>query len=300
MSNPRFPRKAGHFAQYLAVRLVLGVLRLLPVDTASALGGRLGRLIGPRLRRHEIARTNMRRALPEQSDEEIETALSQMWDNLGRTFAEYAHLDAFRRSLDAGDGRIEVRGREHLDAAAAAGRGLVAFGAHLANWELLGLLQAKSGIESVVGDRPQNNPWINRHLETARPAVAGRLAPKGAAGARDLVAVLRAGGAIGVLVDQKYNEGVAVPFFGRDAMTVSGPAELALRRGAPMIPIRIERRGGARFRITVSPPLPMPAPDSGAAGLGILLGNMNTTLEIWIRALPGQWYWVHQRWPRNE
>jgi len=102
-----------------------------------------------------------------------------------------------------------------------------------------------------------------------------------------------------VLIDQKYNEGMAVPFFGRDAMTVTGPAELALRRGAPLIPLRVERLAGARFRITVSPPLAMPAADSGPAGLATLLERMNATLEGWVRDRPGQWYWIHQRWPRD-
>ena len=82
-------------------------------------------------------------------------------------------------------------------------------------------------------------------------------------------------------------------------MTVSGPADLALRRGAPLIPLRVERCDGARFRITVMPPLEAPPPDSGDERLRILLGRMNAVLEDWIRARPGQWYWIHQRWPRD-
>lgn len=292
-------RRIGYFLQYLAVRLALGLLRLLPVDAASWLGGRLGRCLGPRLRRHAVARRNMERALPELSPAEIDAALVDMWDNLGRTFAEYAHLRTFRRALDNGDGRIEVVGREHLQAAVEAGHGMIVFGGHFANWELGLLLQGETADEAALVYRRQNNPWIDRLLVQLRPAKSVHLVPKGGAGARDMIAALRAGGVVGVLVDQKYNEGVPVPFFGRDAMTVAGPAELALRRGAPMIPMRIERRTGARFRITFQPPLDMPAKDGGPAGLARLLAVMNATLEDWIRAAPGQWYWVHQRWPRD-
>jgi KDO2-lipid IV(A) lauroyltransferase len=161
------------------------------------------------------------------------------------------------------------------------------------------MLHAGRVVDSVLIYRPQNNPWIDRLLERLRPATAGRLAPKGAAGARDLVAALRKGGAIGVLVDQKYNEGLAIPFFGRDAMTVTGPIELALRHGAALVPVRIERTAGARFRITVHPPLEHPRADSRKAALDVLLRRINALLEEWVRERPGQWYWVHQRWPRD-
>jgi Kdo2-lipid IVA lauroyltransferase/acyltransferase len=296
----RKSKRAGYYAEYLAVRLVFGLLGLLTVDAASALGGRLGRTVGPRLRRDAIARRNMQCALPDMTAAEIDAALVQMWDNLGRTFAEYAHLGTLGRALsDPADDRITVVGREYLDTAMAAGSGVVVFGGHFANWELPVLLQATAPVDTVLVYRHQNNPWIDRLLARLRPSTAGKLAPKGAAGARDIIATLRGGGLIGVLIDQKYNEGLAVPFFGRDAMTVTGPAELALRRGAPLIPLRVERLAGARFRITVSPPLAMPAADSGPAGLAVLLRQMNATLEDWIRAVPGQWYWIHQRWPRD-
>ncbi|CAN0433640.1 unnamed protein product [Discosporangium mesarthrocarpum] len=92
---------------------------------------------------------------------------------------------------------------------------------------------------------------------------------------------------------------MAVPFFGREAMTVNGPAVLAVRLGVPMLGLRIERHDGTRFRATLEPPLALPAPDSGTAGVRTLLESMNATLERWIRARPGQWYWIHQRWPRG-
>jgi KDO2-lipid IV(A) lauroyltransferase len=300
MDRPHRRRKrTGYYLQYLAIRLILAGARLLPIDTASSLGGRIARSLGPRLRRHAIARVNMQSALPGLDAATIERHLTEMWDNLGRTFAEYAHLDTLAAAIDANDGRIEICGREHLDAAIAAGRGGVVFGAHLANWELPVLLQVTAPVETVLVYRRQNNPWIDRLLARLRPSSAGKLAPKGAAGAREIVATLRGGGLVGVLVDQKYNEGVAIPFFGRAAMTVSGPAELALRRSAPLLPLRVERRGGARFRITALPPLEMPPADSGAAGLALLLTRMNGVLEDWIRARPGEWYWIHQRWPRE-
>ena len=301
MDRPiRWRKRAGYFVQYLAIRLLFGLLRLLPVDKASAVGGRFGRCIGPCLRRHAVARANMRRALPELSDAAVETALSEMWDNLGRTFAEYAHLGTLAQALAAGDGRIEVHGREHIDAAIAAGKGAILFGGHFANWELSVLLQTLTPVEAVLVYRQQNNTWINRLLARLRTAHARALAPKGAAGARDMIGALRRGDLVGVLVDQKYNEGVAVPFFGRAAMTVSGPAELALRRAIPLVPVHIERTGGATFCVTVLTPLALPPPDSGDTGLYDVLSRMNALLEAWIRARPGQWYWVHQRWPRDD
>src|SRR5947208_743959 len=106
----------------------------LPIDAASTVGGALARWIGPRLGISRRARRNLRAALPELTPAQIERILRGMWDNLGRVAAEYPHLRRIR--VFEADGRVETRGIEHLDQALAAGRRVVMFGGHLANWEI--------------------------------------------------------------------------------------------------------------------------------------------------------------------
>ena len=101
-----------------------------------------------------------------------------------------------------------------------------------------------------------------------------------------------------MLVDQKQNDGIAVPFFGRDAMTAPAIARIGLRFGCPLLPIAVERLSGARFRVTVMPALNLAA--TGNVALDVLAGmtRVNALIEDWIRARPEQWLWLHRRWPQ--
>jgi len=93
------------------------------------------------------------------------------------------------------------------------------------------------------------------------------------------------------------NDGIAVPFFGRDAMTAPAIAELALRYDCAVLPARVERLPGSRFQVTVFPPHDLPASGDKAADVLALMTQINHTLEGWIRARPGHWFWLHRRWP---
>jgi len=125
--------------------LLFALLGCLPLDAASALGGMLGRHIGPRLSVSNRARRNLRPALPELSSPQIEGILRGMWDNLGRVAAEYPHLRHIR--VFGAESRVETSGLEHLDQALAAGRRVILFGGHLGNWEIAALAAGQYGLD---------------------------------------------------------------------------------------------------------------------------------------------------------
>jgi KDO2-lipid IV(A) lauroyltransferase len=100
-----------------------------------------------------------------------------------------------------------------------------------------------------------------------------------------------------MLADQKMNDGIPVPFFGRMAMTSSALAALALRFDCDVLPARVERLGGAAFRLTVFPALPLPRSGDHHADVAALMARVNRILEQWIRDRPEQWFWLHRRWP---
>ena len=267
---------------------------LLPLDRASALGGWLGRNIGPTLGVSKRARLNLAAAMPDLTSAQIENIVRGMWDNLGRVAAEYPHLRAIR-VFEPG-GRVETAGFEHVDHARAAGRRMIFFSAHLANWEIAALAAGQYGIDIAQIYRAANNPLVDRLVARLRGEL-GELIPKGALGSRRAVAALRRGGHLSMLVDQKLNDGIAVPFFGRRAMTAPALALLALHYDCDVLPARVERFEGVRFRLTIYPPLELPKSGNRNADVLGLMTAVNATLEGWIRERPEQWFWLHRRWP---
>lgn len=275
-----------------AARALLALFAALPLDAASWLGGRLGRLIGVFARgRTRHARRQIARAMPELSPRELRRIVGAMWENLGRIGAELPHIRRLRL-----DERIEVRGVEHAERLIQEGRAALLFSGHLANWEILPRVSRLIGLPFHAVYRQANNPLTDALIAEARGGGAQSLIPKGATGAKQIIAALKAGECVGMLVDQKMNDGIPVPFFGRPAMTAPALAQLAIRFDLPIVPLRCERLSGARFRVTYGPPLKPPAGDRHAAAAAVM-AEVNATLEAWIRERPEQWLWLHRRWP---
>jgi KDO2-lipid IV(A) lauroyltransferase len=301
MSNrSAIARKLRHYLLYPVEAVVIHALyhlvALLPVDWASAFGGWLGRSLGPHLPFSRRAQVNLRRALPELSDSRHREILRGMWDNLGRVMAEHPHLD--RLWDDPVQRRIEVVGVEHLPhPVEGQPRPHLMFSGHLANWELLPIGASRHGLTLTSIYRKPNNPLIQELMTAGRRAGRGRLVPKGRDGARAIVAALAEGGTVAMLVDQKMNDGISIPFFGRMAMTAPAVAQLALKFRCPLLPTRTERLAGTRFRLTILPPLTVPDTGNREADIRTLMTTINALLESWIRERPDQWLWLHKRWP---
>ena len=284
----------GDRAEAAGAALFFAAMRALPLDAASAVGGAVGRRLGRWLGVSRRARANLVAALPELSATERERVLRGMWDNLGRVAAEYPHLRDIR--VFEPSGRVETSGLEHLDAAIAAGRPTIVFGGHLGNWEIAALAAGQYGIEVAQIYRAANNPLVDRMVARFR-GTGSEFIPKGAVASRRALAALRRGAHLTLLVDQKLNDGIAVPFFGRSAMTAPALAMLALHFDCAVLPARVERLRGARFRLTIYPPLALPRSGNRTADVAALMTAVNLTLEGWIRERPEQWFWVHNRWP---
>lgn len=290
-----FPRAEPH--EYIAAwgaRLALALFAILPLDRASALGGWIARKLGPRIGAHKIATRNIARAMPELTAAQQADALTGMWDNLGRVIAEYAHLANIRDT-----GRIEMVGTEYVAAIRDSGKPAIFYSAHYGNWELMSLVGAQQRLPLVQVYRAANNPLTEEMLQELRKPVGGRHVPKGMQAARELLKALKRNECLAMLVDQKLNNGVAVPFFGRDAMTAPAVADLALRSGCPVVPIYAERLGGAHFRVTVEAPVMLE--DTGNREQDVYNGLLliNRKIEGLIRKRPDHWFWVHRRWPKD-
>jgi len=274
---------------------MFGLFRLLPLDAASALGGFLARLAGPLLGVSKRARINLQRALPEIGDDEARRLIRAMWDNLGRVIAEYPHLDKFETCKPGS--RVEVVGWENVEAMIAAGKSGIFFSGHFANWEVATLALTQRGLGVAEIYRATNNPFVDELIARFRRPVGSELVPKGVIAARRSIAALREGRHLAMLVDQKMNDGIPVPFFGRDAMTAPAAAQLATRFDAAIMPVRVERLRGAHFRIFMLPAIEIERTGNRHADVLALMTKINRELEGWIRRQPEMWLWLHRRWP---
>ena len=291
--------KAKHLAEYTALRLAIGFFGSMSIDCASGLGGWLGRTIGPRLGVSKKARRNIAIAMPEIGEKEIERIIAGMWDNLGRTIAEYAHLPAFAEKEERH--RIELVHAECLRSIAASGNGTVIVSGHFANWEVLPAVMQLEGLHAGEVYRHANNPYVNEWLVNLRRKVTQAVQiPKGSAGARVIVRLMKEKKFVAMLTDQKLNDGIEVSFFGLRAMTTGAPAGLATRYGDPIIPVFIERLEGANFRVTIYDPIvARPGADPGTE-VPRITQEINDFLEARIRERPAQWLWLHDRWSEKQ
>ncbi|MFC7475528.1 lysophospholipid acyltransferase family protein [Dankookia sp. GCM10030260] len=287
-------RRLQFAVETLVVRAVLALARWLGPVRASDAGGALGRWLGPLLPVSRIARANLALALPERDAAARALILRGMWDNLGRTVGELPHLPAMR---------WEIVGVEHLAPLAADGGPAILVSGHLGNWEVLPPALERLGIRMGSVYRAADNPAVDALVNGLRArAVAGKalpLFPKGAQGARAALKFLSQGGVLGLLADQKLNDGIAVPLLGAPAMTAPAPAQLALRFRCPVIPGRVQRLGPCRFRLMVDPPLALPVGEDRQAAIRALTLAINDRISAWIRERPEEWLWLHRRWPKD-
>ncbi|WP_299174877.1 lipid A biosynthesis acyltransferase [uncultured Brevundimonas sp.] len=272
---------------------LFGFLRFLGVERASGLGGWLLRTLGPRTGTQKTVMRNLRIAFPDMSDAEREALALEQWDRTGRTFAELAVMDR----LTPEGGRVEVVGMERLHALRDAGEAAVLISGHLANFEVMAAVIMASGLPCQVTYRAANNPYVDTLIRQSRERYGIRLfAPKGD-GTRELMAGMKRGDSIALLVDQKYNQGPEVEFFGQPVNASPGAARLAMKFGAVIQPLSVVRLPGVRFRVTAHEPITVPQTEDKTADLLAGIQAVNRFVEDRVREVPEDWFWVHRRWP---
>ena len=285
----------------VAVGLLLRLFRGLGPARASNLGGGLCRLIGPLLPVSRVADANLRLAMPGLDRMARSRIVRGTWENLGRTVAEFPHLGGLSYDTPSGPGWVAV-GSEILRAQAERGGSVLFVSGHIGNWEMLPPAVAHFGLRFSSFYRAAGNPLVDAIIRDLRRSAMRADVPlfaKGARGARAALKHVMRGGSLGMLVDQKMNDGIEAKLFGQPAMTATALAAIALRRRCPVIPGRIERIGPARLRLVVEPALTLPDSGDRVADEAALTQRINDLLERWIRARPEEWLWLHRRWPRH-
>jgi len=271
--------------------------RLFPVDSVSDCGAWIFRLLGPRTRANRVAETNLRIAFPQASDAELKVLLKAQWTELGRSLAEFPLL----HRIVADTQRLEVEGETMLREIAASGKPVVFISGHFSNFEMMAAAMMRAGLNCQITYRAMNNPYVDERVRRNRASYGVRLfAPKGLAGARELMRAIGRGESIALLNDQKFNGGVAAPIFGVMAHTAPGPSSYALRFGIPIVPLSVQRTGpGARFKVIVHEPMHLEDTGDREADIETGVRRINAFMEERILARPAEWFWVHRRWPNE-
>ena len=294
----RWLKQANYWLVARAALTLLWLLRKLPPDRAMDFAGRMARRLGPLSGRHRIALDNLRLAYPEKSDAEIEAIALDMWGNMARLAAEYIFLDAlFDYDPKATTpGRVEVRGVEHFHEIAGEEKPHILFTGHLGNFELLPVAAATFGMKITALFRPPNNPYLADYIHSTRRSSMGALLPSSTGASFALASILEQGGNIGVLVDQKFRNGLLTDFFRRECETSPLVARLARHFDCDIYPAHCIRLPGNRFRIELHEKLDLPRNAAGAVDVEETTQLLTDVVEGWVRETPGQWMWFHKRW----
>ena len=286
-------KRVRYFFEYLFLLLMTGIFLILPWKKASNLGGKIGRWVGPKLAASRKARRHISRAFPDKSAEDVEEILLGMWDNLGRVMAEYPHLK--RISKDSitytPDSKKIIQSLIDDDKPA------ILVSAHFSNWEIVPYALFQCGLDVHSVYRRPNNPYVANLLQHYRMPDKRIMAfPKSKAGSIQIVRAMKKGEHIGMLIDQKYNEGIDSNFFGRPAPTSTLFIDLAHRFDCPIVFGFAVRQDDGSFAFSMLPPIQIMDKNGEKRPVQDIVDEYHRVLEGWINKNPAQWLWIHRRW----
>ena len=274
------------------------LIRKLGLGRAARLGSALMRSIGPWLGAHRVARANLKTAFPEKSDQEIDHLLRGVWDNFGRVMGEYAFLDQLYDydPLKAHKWIVIDRADvERVHQIRARAEPVLFFGAHMANWELPGLITIAHGIDFAGIYRALNSAVFDEFVAKLRGGFM-KLIPAQLGAAVHIHNALLDGSSIGMLVDQHFADGTDVLFFGRPCKANTMLARLARKYDRPIHGSRAIRLPDGRLRLEVSEALKLPREADGKIDVAATMQLITWVVEGWVREHPEQWLWLHRRW----
>ena len=268
---------------------------VVPYGSGLAIGRGVGRIVFRIGLRRRVCLQNLERAFGAELDARMRRGIAtRTYEHLGMILVELAQLP--RMPLSDRRQRLEIVGIEHLERAQRAGRGAVVASAHYGNWEFIGAGSVAHGLPVTYVVQRQRNPRADAMLWRTRELLGMRVLDRGMA-LRRVRAELEANRFVAIMCDQDARRrGIFVPFFGRPASTHKGAAQLALRLGAPFIPLFGRRLPGGRHRMLVLPPIEPPPTASEPDAVRDMMGRFNAVLESVIREEPGQYLWLHRRW----
>ena len=283
--------------EYLALRLVLGAVGLLPRSGARGVGAGIGavawRVLG-RLRR--VGMRNLEMAFPEKTAAERETILRGVFRSLGWQMGEFCKMSGY--TAETASKFIRYDGLEHYLAARAKGKGVLVLTGHLGAWELSSFYHSLMGYPMSLVIRRLDNPLVDEFVNRIRCLHGNRVIHKDDF-ARGLLTSMHRGETVGILMDTNMTppQGVFVPYFGVEACTASGLARVALHSGAAVLPgFLVWEAKEQKYVLRFGEELDLRRTGEMARDIVENTALFTATIEAYVRRYPEQWLWVHRRW----
>jgi KDO2-lipid IV(A) lauroyltransferase len=284
-------------AEFGFVWLFVHMVRLLPRRLARAVGAAIGAITFHALGRlRRVGTRNLALAFPEKTAEEREAILRRTYRNLGYLLAEFCLMPGY--TAESASRFIRYEGLENYQRARDKGKGVLVLTGHLGAWELSSFYHSLMGRPMGMVIRRLDNPLVDTFVNRIRCLHGNRVIHKDDF-ARGLIASMRAGETVGILMDTNMTppQGVFVPFFDVLACTASGMARVAAKTGAAVVPGFLlweeqEQRYVLRFGEELE------VVHTGDAERDALTNTATFTaaIEGYVRRYPEQWLWMHRRW----
>jgi Kdo2-lipid IVA lauroyltransferase/acyltransferase len=281
--------------EFGAVWLVAAIVSLLPMNVVRRVGAGLGRIAYCLDRaRRRTALENLAAAFPSKGERERRVLARAMFAHFGSLLLELLKFANYtpEQMHDA----VDVEGGERARLAYAQNRGVLFFTGHFGYWEIQAIVEPLHGSPISVLARPLDNARLNEMLERIRTRTGNAVIYRQGA-VRKVLRELAANHGVALLIDQHLHtpDAVYVDFFRRPAATTSALAALALRTGAPVIPVFALPLPRGRYRLVYEHPVDPPRADTPDA-VRDFTQRCTDVLEMYVRRHPALWLWMHRRW----
>jgi KDO2-lipid IV(A) lauroyltransferase len=283
--------------EFVVVWLFVSCVRLLPRSVARGVGVAIGGIAFHGLRRlREVGRRNLELALPEKTAAAREGILRSVYTNLGYLLAEFCKMPGY--TADGASGFIRYEGLENFLKARERGKGVLVLTGHLGVWELSSFYHSLMGMPMGMVIRRLDNPLVDAFVNRIRCLHGNRVIHKDDF-ARGLIASMRAGETVGILMDTNMTppQGLFVPFFGVLACTASGMARIAAKTGAAVVPgFLLWEKSEQRYVLHFSEELAVIHTGDAESDAVANTASFTAAIEGYVRRYPEQWLWMHRRW----
>jgi KDO2-lipid IV(A) lauroyltransferase len=290
--------------EYALLRLIIGLVRLLPLSVATGISAMAWRVLAPLVnpKRHERALANLRIAFPDKTEAERHAIAMAHWENLGRVMAETMQIDR----LIQDPSRIRIVSDKLFSHYKNKLGPAIGVSLHMGNYELSIWPFVVANANPAAVYRSVNNPYVDEYLRWQRRdlypgGLFGRGKVEGEHGddqktARILTDFVRRGGRLGLVCDLYDRTGLPVPFFGQEAKTQAIGAMIGRRVGSRIWMSRCKRVGTeSRFEIEIRE-LRVPRTKNQSEDVRWIMTEMQRQFEAWVREAPEQWMWSNRRW----